>query len=146
MAALLPSVLMLWRYTSSSGLTVFTYLVDLSVVTVAIPYLFSACAQLSYLVSRRRRVHGWLLTRDLSITTAAVLFSLWVTFASGYAAVYQAMVVVLAGVILYAFIKARKDRLDHPEISFDGPARAKVNTTANDLVALEAGHGTRRAF
>ncbi len=122
MAALLSSVLMLWRYTSSSGLTVFTYLVDLTVVTVAIPYLFSACAQLSYLVSRRRRVHGWLLTRDLSITTAAVLFSLWVTFAAGYAAVYQAMVVVLAGVILYAFIKALKDRLDHPEISFDGSA------------------------
>src|SRR5271165_5114472 len=44
-AALLPSLLMLWRYTSSSGLTVFTYLVDLTVVTVAVPYLFSACAQ-----------------------------------------------------------------------------------------------------
>jgi len=41
-AAVLPSLLMLWRYTSSSGLTVFTYLVDLTVVTVAIPYLFSA--------------------------------------------------------------------------------------------------------
>jgi hypothetical protein len=62
-AAVLPSLLMLWRYTASSGLTVFTYLVDLTVVTVAIPYLFSACAQLTYLVSRRRRVQGWLLAR-----------------------------------------------------------------------------------
>ena len=69
-AAALPSLLMLWRYTSSSGLTVFTELVDLSVVTVAIPYLFSACAQLSYLVSRRRRVQGWLLARDLTIAGA----------------------------------------------------------------------------
>ena len=59
---------MLWRYTTSSGLTVFTYLVDLTVVTVAIPYLFSACAQLTYLVSRRRPVQGWLLARDLSIS------------------------------------------------------------------------------
>ena len=57
-AAVLPSLLMLWRYTSSSGLTVFTYLVNLSVVTVAIPYFFSAVAQLTYLVSRRRRVQG----------------------------------------------------------------------------------------
>ena len=40
----LPSILMLWRYTASSGLTVFTYLVDLTVVTVAIPYFFSAIA------------------------------------------------------------------------------------------------------
>jgi len=110
-AAALPSLLMLWRYTSSSGLTVFTYLVDLTVVTVAIPYLFSACAQLTYLVSRKRRVQGWLLVRDLSITAAATLFSLWVTFAAGYSAVYQAMVVVLAGIILYAFIQARRERV-----------------------------------
>jgi basic amino acid/polyamine antiporter, APA family len=89
LAALLPSLLMLWRYTSSSGLTVFIDLVDLTVVTVAIPYLFSACAQLTYLVSRRRRrVQGWLLARDLMIAAAATLFSLWVTLASGYSAVY----------------------------------------------------------
>jgi basic amino acid/polyamine antiporter, APA family len=118
-AAGLPSLLMLWRYTASAGLTVFTYLVDLTVVTVAIPYLFSACAQLTYLVSRRRRVHGWLLARDLSITVAAVLFSLWVTFAAGYAAVYQAMVVVLAGVILYAFLQARRERLGQIPVPTD---------------------------
>ena len=35
-AAVLPSLLMLWRYTSGTGLTVFTYLVDLTVVSVAI--------------------------------------------------------------------------------------------------------------
>jgi basic amino acid/polyamine antiporter, APA family len=108
-AAVLPSLLMLWRYTTSSGLTVFTYLVDLTVVTVAIPYLFSACAQLTYLVARRRPVQGWLLARDLSITVAAVLFSLWVTFAAGYSAVYQAMVVVLAGIVLYAFVQAHRE-------------------------------------
>jgi basic amino acid/polyamine antiporter, APA family len=106
-AAVLPSLLMLWSYTTAAGLTVFTELVALTVVTVAIPYLFSACAQLTYLVSRGRPVQGWRLARDLSITAAAVLFSLWVTFAAGYSAVYQAMVVVLAGIILYAFIKAR---------------------------------------
>jgi APA family basic amino acid/polyamine antiporter len=108
-AAVLPSILMLWRYTASSGLTVFTYLVALTVVTVAIPYLMSACAQLAYLVSRRRKVHGWLLARDLSVTGAAVLFSMWVTFASGYAAVYEALVIVLAGIVVYAFLKARRE-------------------------------------
>ena len=111
-AAALPSVLMLWRYTTSTGLTVFTELVDLSVVTVAIPYLFSACAQLSYLVSGRRRVQGWLLARDLTIAAAGTLFSLWVTFAAGYPAVYQAMIVLLAGVILYAFLRARRATRD----------------------------------
>jgi APA family basic amino acid/polyamine antiporter len=124
-AAALPSLLMLWRYTTSSGLTVFTYLVDLTVVTVAIPYLFSACAQLTYLIAHRRRVQVWLLVRDLSITAAAAAFSLWVTFAAGYQAVYQAMVVVLAGVILYAFVRAHRER--YAQI----PAAAELTHDAN---------------
>jgi APA family basic amino acid/polyamine antiporter len=107
----LPSLLMLWRYSTSTGLTVFTYLVDLSVVTVAIPYFFSALAQLTFLVSRRRRVQGWQLARDLSVAGACVLFSLWVTFASGYQAVYQAVLVLLIGLVLYAFLNARRQRL-----------------------------------
>jgi basic amino acid/polyamine antiporter, APA family len=108
--AVLPSLLMLWRYTSSTGLTVFTSLVDLTVVTVAIPYLFSACAQLTFLVSRRRPINGTLLARDLLVAVSSVLFSLWVTFASGYQAVYQALIVVLFGIILYAVLNGRRER------------------------------------
>jgi basic amino acid/polyamine antiporter, APA family len=108
LAAVLPSVLMLWAYTTATGLTVFTELVALAVVMVAIPYLFSACAQLSWLVSGRRTVHGWLLVRDLAITGASVLFSLWVTFAAGYQAVYLAVLAVLVGVIIYAFMNPRR--------------------------------------
>jgi APA family basic amino acid/polyamine antiporter len=140
-AAALPSLLMLWRYTASSGLTVFTYLVDLTVVTVAIPYLFSACAQLTYLVSRRRRVQGWLLARDLSITAAAVLFSLWVTFAAGYAAVYQAMVVVLAGIILYAFLRARRQSPGQAGTPIDLAGAV----TRNGAATLGATTGPRRS-
>src|ERR1017187_7511486 len=138
MAALLPSLLMLWRYTTSTGLSVFTELVDLTVVTVAIPYFFSACAQLAYLVSKRRRVQGWLLTRDLSISVASVLFSMWVTFAAGYSAVYQAMVVVLFGIVLYAFLKARRERLGRVSAPVD-------NTPADSTPAGSATAGTAPA-
>jgi len=120
-AALLPSLLMLWRYTSSSGLTVFTYLVDLTVVTVALPYLFSACAQLTFLVSRRRPVQGWLLARDLTVAGASVLFSMWVTFASGYQAVYQALFVVIIGIVLYAFLNGRRERTAQIPQPVDNP-------------------------
>jgi hypothetical protein len=54
-------------------------------------------------------VHGWLLARDLSVTGAAALFSMWVAFASGYAAVYEALVIVLAGIVIYAFLKAHRE-------------------------------------
>jgi basic amino acid/polyamine antiporter, APA family len=122
MAALLPSLLMLWSYTTASGLTVFTDLVALTVVTVAIPYLFSACAQLTYLVSKRRRVQGWQLIRDLSIAGAGVLFSMWVTFAAGYQSVYQALILVLAGVVLYAFLRAHREDTGQVPVPEDNPA------------------------
>ena len=92
------------------GLKVFTYLVSLSVVTVAIPYFFSAAAQLAYLVSGRRTVNGVRLARDLAIAVASLLFSLWVTAASGYQAVYQAVILILVGLPIYAFMKAARER------------------------------------
>jgi APA family basic amino acid/polyamine antiporter len=106
----IASLLMAVAYSSQTGLNVFTYLVNLSVVTVAIPYFFSACAQLAYLVSRRRRVDGWALTRDLTIATTSILFSLYVTFTAGYQAVYQALLLLMIGIPIYAFLKARRER------------------------------------
>jgi APA family basic amino acid/polyamine antiporter len=147
--AALPSLLLLWRYTSSSGLAVFTYMVDLTVVTVAVPYFFSACAQLTYLVSKRRRVQGWALARDLAVAGASVLFSMWVTFASGYQAIYQALVAVLAGVVLYAFINARRENLGLIPDPVDNPpspaAQASPGTgpepsTATNEAAQHARH------
>ncbi len=117
----LPSLLMFWRYTTTSGLTVFTYLVDLTVVTVAIPYFMSAIAQLTFLVSRRRRVQRLAAGPRPRVAGASVLFSMWVTFASGYQVVYQALVVILAGLVLYAFLNARRQRLGESERA-DGAA------------------------
>ena len=134
----LPSLLMLWSYNTKAGLTVFTYLVDLTVVTVAIPYFMSAIAQLTFLVSRRRRVQGWALARDLMVAGISVLFSMWVTFASGYQVVYQALVVILAGLILYAFLNARRERLGEAAEPTDlpsDPAPAEASEPA--LVAVE---------
>jgi hypothetical protein len=47
LAVLLPSLLLLWRYAPSSGLTAYSYLVDLAVIAITLPYLFSACARLT---------------------------------------------------------------------------------------------------
>jgi APA family basic amino acid/polyamine antiporter len=113
---------MAWSYSGETGLKVFTYLVYLSVVTVAIPYFISACAQLAYLVSRRRAVHAWALVRDLTVTGIGAMFSLWVTFASGYQSVYQAMLLLLAGLPVYAFLKARRERLGQVDEPIDMPA------------------------
>ncbi|MGD0394798.1 MAG: hypothetical protein ABSC41_19405, partial [Acidimicrobiales bacterium] len=62
-----------------------------------------------------------LLARDLSVAGASVLFSMWVTFASGYQVVYQALVVILAGLILFAFLNARRQRLGETDEPVDLP-------------------------
>ncbi len=115
------SALMAWSYSSSTGLDVFTYLVGLSVVTVAIPYFISACAQLTYLVSGRRQVMGWALTRNLVIAVLGAMFAMWVTFASGYLAVYQTVLLLMVGVPLYSFLKARRERLGLVEVPIEVP-------------------------
>jgi basic amino acid/polyamine antiporter, APA family len=120
--AVLPSLLMLWRYVSGSGLTVFTYLVDLTVMTVAIAYFFSALAQLTHLISGRGEVNRWQLARDLSVAGAGVLFSMWLTFAAGYQVVYQGLVVILAGMVGYAFLAAGRERRGEMSAPVDEPA------------------------
>jgi APA family basic amino acid/polyamine antiporter len=114
-STVVASALMAWSYSGETGLKVFTYLVYLSVVTVAIPYFLSACAQLAYLVSGRRAVRGWALTRDLTVASVGGMFALWVTFAAGYQSVYQSMLLLLLGVPIYAFLKARRERLGQVE-------------------------------
>lgn len=121
-STIVATALMAWSYSGETGLKVFTYLVYLSVVTVAIPYFFSACAQLAYLVSRRRAVQGWALARDLTIAVVGGLFALWVTFSSGYQSVYQAMLLILIGLPIYAFLKARRERLGQVDEPVDMPS------------------------
>jgi APA family basic amino acid/polyamine antiporter len=52
-----------------------------------------------------------------------VLFSMWVTFAAGYQSVYQALILVLAGVVVYAFLKAHRENTGQvPVPAENGPA------------------------
>lgn len=125
------SVLMAWSYSSQVGLDVFTYLVYLSVVTVAIPYFFSACAQLAFLVSRRRKVQGWALARDVMVASLGGLFALWVTFAQGYQAVYQTVLLLLVGIPLYGFLKARRERLGLAAEPIEHSDLPSLETTAS---------------
>lgn len=120
-STVVASGLMAWSYSGETGLKVFTYLVYLSVVTVAIPYFISACAQLAFLVSRRRHVSGWGLGRDLAVAVVGGSFSLWVTFASGYQSVYQALLLLLLGLPVYAFLKARRERQGEVDEPVDVP-------------------------
>lgn len=71
----LASVAMIINYLGSSGVTVFTTLVLMTGITAAIPFLFSALAQLKWRLADRRRTETARLARDLVVAGLAVIFS-----------------------------------------------------------------------
>jgi hypothetical protein len=62
---------------------------------------------------------------------------MWVTFASGYQVVYQALVVLLAGLVLYAFLNARRQGLGEITSPVDLPDEVPASWHAEFVAAKE---------
>ncbi|MFJ6521700.1 amino acid permease [Streptomyces filamentosus] len=104
----LASLLTVYNYTAGPG-GVFESLVLVTTFTATVPYLLSAAAQVYFLLSGRAdRVQGARLARDAALALAAFGFSLWLVAGSGHAAVYQGVLFLFAGVLVYAWMAARK--------------------------------------
>ncbi|MFF5637648.1 amino acid permease [Streptomyces sp. NPDC012825] len=108
--AVLASLLTVYNYTAGTG-GVFETLVLVTTFTATVPYLLSTAAQLYFLLSGRSdRVNRPRLVRDAVLTLAAFGFSLWLVAGSGHAAVYQGVLFLFAGVLVYAWRAAREHR------------------------------------
>jgi len=62
---------------------------------------------------------------------------MWVTFASGYQVVYQALVVLLAGLVLYAFLNARRQGLGEIDIPVDLPDEVPASWQAEVMAQTD---------
>ncbi|EFL18575.1 amino acid permease [Streptomyces sp. C] len=106
----LASALTVYNYTAGSA-AVFESLVLITTFTATVPYLLSTAAQLYFLASGQgERVRRGRLVRDAVLAGAAFAFSMWLVAGSGYAAVYQGVLFLFAGVLVYALMAARKRR------------------------------------
>ncbi|WP_077800504.1 amino acid permease [Streptomyces sp. JHA26] len=113
----LASLLTVYNYTSGSA-KIFEVLVLVTTFTAAVPYLLATAAQLFHLVSgQRERVNRARLVRDAVIASVAAAFSLWLVAGAGYAAVYQGVLFLFAGVLVYAVMAARRQRTPEGERS-----------------------------
>ncbi|WTS97992.1 amino acid permease [Streptomyces sp. NBC_00096] len=107
---ILASGLTLYNYTSGSD-GVFEVLVLITTFTATVPYLLSTAAQIYFLASGQSgRVHRGRLVRDAVLACTAFAFSMWLVAGSGYAAVYQGVLFLFGGVLVYAVMSARKQR------------------------------------
>jgi basic amino acid/polyamine antiporter, APA family len=75
-ATALASIAMAVNYIGSGGATVFTTLVLMTGITVAIPYAFSALAQIKWRIADRRAMHGQRFARDMTVAVLALVFSI----------------------------------------------------------------------
>ncbi|MEU0228926.1 amino acid permease [Streptomyces sp. NPDC006284] len=108
----LASLLTVYNYTSGSA-KVFEILVLVTTFTATVPYLLATAAQLFHLLSGQgEKVDRARLVRDGVIASVAAAFSLWLVAGAGYAAVYQGVLFLFAGVLVHAVMAARRRRTE----------------------------------
>jgi APA family basic amino acid/polyamine antiporter len=133
------SALTVVSYTSFTK--VFTTVVLLSVLTAVIPYLFSAAAQVYWLLTEGRRVRVAHLARDIAVSAAALVFSFWALAGSGYQAVYYGLFCLLLGVPVYIWLKVGRNEYGEtpvrPHLAAEPPA-----AQAPPIVDIPTAEGT----
>jgi len=74
-STVLASIAMAINYLGSGGATVFTTLVLMTGITSAIPYAFSALAQIKWRLADNREMHTAMFVRDMVVAVLGVVFS-----------------------------------------------------------------------
>jgi APA family basic amino acid/polyamine antiporter len=126
----LVTLLMLANYTK--GLVeLFTYMLLLATLTTLIPYAYSAAAQLMLFVTDREKFSGMRLAKDSVIASLAFAYSVWAIYGAGQEVVFYGLLLLLAGIPMYVWVKWRNrvhdEKLpdgivipDSPAALFDG--------------------------
>jgi APA family basic amino acid/polyamine antiporter len=74
-----------------------------------VPYLLAAGAQVYFLLTGRRdKVRPARFVRDLTLALLAFGFTFWLVAGAGYAAIYQGVLFLFAGILVYAWMAARR--------------------------------------
>src|SRR5499427_6357151 len=120
-ATVLASVAMIVNYLGANGARAFTTLVLMTGITAAIPYGFSALAQIKWRIVDRRTMHGQRFARDMIVAVVALVFSIlfiWYSRNTGHSWFVYWAPFLLAGVALLLGIPvyfAQRGKMTQPE-------------------------------
>jgi basic amino acid/polyamine antiporter, APA family len=120
-ATALASIAMAVNYIGSGGATVFTTLILMTGITVAIPYAFSALAQIKWRIVDNRTMHTPRFVRDMVVAVLSLVFSILFivysrntghAFFTYWAPFFLAGGALLVGIPVYA---AQRGKMTEPQ-------------------------------
>nr|WP_268270566.1 amino acid permease [Streptomyces sp. MNU76] len=142
-STLLASLITAFSYTRFED--VFTKIVLLSVFTAVIPYLFSAAAQLYWLLVRGRdSLKPRQLARDVTVAALAMAFSYWSIQGSGYQTVYYGLFVLLLGLPVYVWLKRDRGEYGETVPAQPGATVPQARAPETPMTAKGSSRGRRR--
>ncbi len=104
MSSVLVTILMASNYTR--GLVdLFTYMLLLATLTTLIPYAYAAAAEVMLFVKDRERFSGRKLTTDTVIASLAFAYSVWAIYGAGQEVAFYGLLLLLAGIPIYVWMK-----------------------------------------
>jgi len=118
-SASLASIAMAVNYVGSGGATAFTTLVLMTGITAAIPYAFSALAQIKWRLADKRQMSTPHVVRDVTVAVVALIFSiLFIVYSRNtghsfwvyWAPYYLAAAALLLGIPVYLMQRRRMSR------------------------------------
>lgn len=105
-------VLVLQSTGSKTMIDMYEFIVDLSVVSAMVPYVFCCLVEGIILVAMGKRV-GYLSTPTyLTVATIAFLFSMWTIYGAGAEAAMWSFILLLIGLPVYAVLQSKKQGKD----------------------------------
>ncbi len=124
MSSVLVTILMATNYTR--GLVdLFTYTLLIATLTTLIPYAYSAMAQLLLFAKDHEHLSGRKLLTDVAVTILAFAYAVWAIYGAGQEVVFYGMLLLLAGIPVYVWMKWTDAR---------GPIRVKVPDSPASLI------------
>ena len=116
----LASIVMLINYIGANGQTVFTTLILMTGITAAIPYGFSAAAQIKWRIADQQKMDTPRFTRDMIVAVLSLVFSILFIYYSRYTGesfwIYWSPFFMTIGAFLLGIpvYRRQKDRMKEP--------------------------------
>ena len=144
-SSVLITVLMAMNYTKSL-VDQFGFVILLATLTTLIPYSYSAMAEVMLLLKDRQAFSGQRLFKDVVIASLAFAYTAWTIAGSGWDIVGQGFLLLMLGVPVYVWLKARASRALPPAdwVTTDGiPDAEYLERRVPGVAGVRGASGTR---